>query len=107
MAQFGDRVLGQKSSRLDGVYEGIWILMFGCQQWTYTISNGVTAGIYSLVTFEVHFWRRTLWIGRKDRCTQVLQEESGVSDGAVILVLGNIRGLKDAPERWWKILIQS
>ena len=32
---------------------------------------------------------------------------SGVPDGAVILILGNIHGLNDAPQRWWKILMQS
>ena len=26
----------------------------------------------------------------------------GVPDGAVILILGNIYGLNDAPQRWWK-----
>ena len=31
----------------------------------------------------------------------------GVRDGAVILILGNIYGLNDAPQRWWKNLMQS
>ena len=31
----------------------------------------------------------------------------GVPDGSVILVLGNIHGLNDAPQRWGKILMQS
>ena len=25
----------------------------------------------------------------------------GVPDGSVILILGNIHGLNDAPQRWW------
>ena len=31
----------------------------------------------------------------------------GVPDGSVILILGNIYGLNDAPQRWWKKLMQS
>ena len=30
-----------------------------------------------------------------------------VPDGAVILILGNIYVLNDAPQRWWKNLMQS
>ena len=31
----------------------------------------------------------------------------GVPDGSVILILGNIHGLNDAPQRWWKNVMQS
>ena len=30
------------------------------------------------------------------------QRNSRVPDGAVILILGNIYGVNDAPQRWWK-----
>ena len=87
-------------------------------EWSHTISNGVTAGSNALVpndceqmagicsweTFEVHFWRQMLWIGKKGSLYSSLPPGRipGVPDGAVILILGNIFGLNDAPQRWWK-----
>ena len=41
-------------------------------------------------------------LDRKTRTGVFLSGESGVPDGSVILILGNIYGLNDAPQRWWK-----
>ena len=73
--------------------------MLSCQM---IVSNG-----WDLQLGDVRgarFWRQTLWIGRKDRCIQVFTPGGipGVRDGSAILILGNIYGLNDAPQRWWK-----
>ena len=56
-----------------------------------------------LETLEVRFWRQTLWIGRGSLYSSLPPGQiPGVPDGSVILIVGNINGLKDAPQRWWK-----
>ena len=114
-AQFGDRFIPSRfvvthlgpeefKGSMVSAGGGVWILLSWSLPGSGATQSPTWLGSAVGGTFEVRFWRQTLWIGRKDRCTQVfLQEESQRwPDGSVILVLGNIHGLNDAPQRWWK-----